>query len=200
VSDARLREAERSWQQSGTVEDEARFLLQRVRAEALLQAQLELAAACGHQAAEQALATTSPLMIDAYRIAHRLAPWGRPVLVRLAVEAAGHALVVWDRHAIDEHGARTEEGELSHAAVRAARRWLEDPSPTSEAQARVAAELASSAAWCCESAAGWCAAQTVFEPDPGDRAAMTLNYTMMVTGPTTRAAVLEAMADWALNG
>jgi hypothetical protein len=51
MSDERLREAERKWRETGTVEDEARYLLERVRVGDLTQERLELAAYCGHEGA-----------------------------------------------------------------------------------------------------------------------------------------------------
>jgi hypothetical protein len=60
VSDAALREAERTWRASGAVEDEARLLLARVRAGALHPGRLELAAWLGHRAAREALGPDAP--------------------------------------------------------------------------------------------------------------------------------------------
>jgi hypothetical protein len=48
MSDERLREAERKWRETGAVEDEARYLLERVRVGDLTQERLEY---CGHPAA-----------------------------------------------------------------------------------------------------------------------------------------------------
>lgn len=48
VSDAKLRELERRWKETGSVEDEAAYLLQRVRVGDLSRERLELAAYCGH--------------------------------------------------------------------------------------------------------------------------------------------------------
>lgn len=51
MSDSKLRELERRWKETGAVEDEAAYLLERVRAGDLTQERLELAAYCGHEAA-----------------------------------------------------------------------------------------------------------------------------------------------------
>ena len=47
MSDNKLRELERRWKETGSVEDEAAYLLERVRAGELTQERLELAAYCG---------------------------------------------------------------------------------------------------------------------------------------------------------
>jgi hypothetical protein len=51
VSDKRLRELERRWKETGTVEDEATYLQERVRAGELTQEELDLAAYSGNPAA-----------------------------------------------------------------------------------------------------------------------------------------------------
>ncbi|MBL4846153.1 MAG: hypothetical protein JKY65_11550 [Planctomycetes bacterium] len=51
MSDQHLRELEATWRASGSVEDEAAYLLERVRAGELTQERLELAAYCGHKGA-----------------------------------------------------------------------------------------------------------------------------------------------------
>ena len=51
MSDARLRSLERTWRGSGNVEDETRFLLERVRVGQLTEAQLYTAAYLDHEAA-----------------------------------------------------------------------------------------------------------------------------------------------------
>ena len=54
VSDQRLRELERKWRETGSVEDEAAYLRERVRVGDLTQERLELAAYCGHEGAGRA--------------------------------------------------------------------------------------------------------------------------------------------------
>jgi hypothetical protein len=54
VSDARLRELERRWKETGSVDDEAAYLLERVRVGDLTRERLELAAYCGHEGATRA--------------------------------------------------------------------------------------------------------------------------------------------------
>lgn len=52
MSDEHLRELERRWKETGTVEDEAAWLKERVRVGDLTQERLELAAYLGHEAAQ----------------------------------------------------------------------------------------------------------------------------------------------------
>lgn len=54
MSDERLRELERRWEETGAVEDEAAYLLERVRAGELTLRRLGLAAYCGHEGARVA--------------------------------------------------------------------------------------------------------------------------------------------------
>lgn len=60
MSDERLRQAERLFQETGSVEDEARYLLERVRAGSLNRERLELAAYCGHEASKLAVGGQEP--------------------------------------------------------------------------------------------------------------------------------------------
>lgn len=66
VTDTRLRELERRYKQSGTVKDEAAWLLERVRAGELTDAQLQLFALLGHQGAASAVGTVPdrPTRVD----------------------------------------------------------------------------------------------------------------------------------------
>lgn len=62
VTDSKLRELERRWKESGSVEDEAAYLLERVRVGDLATEKLELAAYCGHEGARLALGEQAPAM------------------------------------------------------------------------------------------------------------------------------------------
>lgn len=55
MTDERLRELERRWKETGSVEDEAAYLLEQVRVGHLDQEKLELAAYCGYEPARLAL-------------------------------------------------------------------------------------------------------------------------------------------------
>ncbi|MBX3467746.1 MAG: hypothetical protein KF878_12750 [Planctomycetes bacterium] len=60
MSDAKLRELERRWRETGAVEDEAAYLLERVRVGDLTRERLELAAYCGHEGARRAVGDVQP--------------------------------------------------------------------------------------------------------------------------------------------
>lgn len=51
MSDTRLRELERRWRETGAVEDEASFLVERVRSGEVTRERIELSAYCGYEAA-----------------------------------------------------------------------------------------------------------------------------------------------------
>ncbi len=61
MSDARLRELERRWKETGSPDDEAAYLLERVRVGDLTRERLELAAYCGHEGARKATGAPDPL-------------------------------------------------------------------------------------------------------------------------------------------
>ncbi len=88
MSDAVLRDLERRWRQTRSVDDEAAYLLRRVRAGALSQARLDLAAYCGH-AAFAARGDAGPDTAEAFVAG--LAPWGREVCVRAGLAAFDRA-------------------------------------------------------------------------------------------------------------
>ncbi len=94
MADLGLRELERRWQASGSPDDEARWLVARVRRGELDLGRVELAACCDHLAAAQALhalgLAPSPTswVTDVRR-------WGDDVCVRATLAAARRALPVW---------------------------------------------------------------------------------------------------------
>ena len=59
MSDARLRELERRWKETGSADDEGAYLLERVRVGDLTRERLELAAYCGHEGARRAVGDVS---------------------------------------------------------------------------------------------------------------------------------------------
>lgn len=80
MSDARLRELERRWRETGSVEDEAAWLAARLRAGEVSAAQVELWAYCGRAAAASLVpeATTLLWRLDSLeRWVHGLGRWGR---------------------------------------------------------------------------------------------------------------------------
>ena len=64
MSDERLRELERRFKETGTIEDEATWLLERVRAGELVRDKLRVAADLGHQASQLTLSDQGPESID----------------------------------------------------------------------------------------------------------------------------------------
>ncbi|MBX3470300.1 MAG: hypothetical protein KF878_25820 [Planctomycetes bacterium] len=142
MTDGRLREAERRWRQSGSVDDEAAFLRERVRAGALPPARLEVAAACGHPAAARALpAPTRGLFGRALDRAREALtgddPWRR--LRRFAPEVKVRAAFVIARPTFAAAGATGEVAAAATRALAATEAWLEAPS---EARAAAASEAA----------------------------------------------------------
>ena len=98
MSDAKLRELERQWRESGSIEDEAAYLRERVRAGDLTQERLELAAYFGHAAAGHAL--PAPL-IQAATPANlgweRLEADGPEAVIRGLLAVSRAALNEWER-------------------------------------------------------------------------------------------------------
>lgn len=94
MADPGLRELERRWRQSGAPDDEARWLVARLRKGELDAGRLELAACCDHRPADQALRAVgiapSPTswVTDVRR-------WGDDPCVRAGLVAARLALPVW---------------------------------------------------------------------------------------------------------
>ncbi|MBX3467761.1 MAG: hypothetical protein KF878_12830 [Planctomycetes bacterium] len=60
MSDTKLRDLERRWRETGSPDDEAAYLLERVRVGDLTQERLELAAYCGHEGARRGLGISAP--------------------------------------------------------------------------------------------------------------------------------------------
>ncbi|MCW8137456.1 MAG: hypothetical protein KIT58_00955 [Planctomycetota bacterium] len=86
MSDTRLRELERRWNETGSPDDEAAYLLERVRVGDLTQERLELAAYCGHEGARRLTSTTA--VDDSEAWIAGLARFGHAVVVEAAIEAA----------------------------------------------------------------------------------------------------------------
>lgn len=86
MTDSRLQELKRAWEASGSVEDEAAYLRERVRVGDLTQERLELAAYCGHEGAGRAteLVSKEPSQ-DLLAWIRGLNKWGsRKTLIALA--------------------------------------------------------------------------------------------------------------------
>ena len=99
MSDTRLRELERRWKETGSPDDEAAYLLERVRVGDLTQERLELAAYCGHGGAAAAIhadRAEASLPTDPTALALSLDRWGSRCLVRALVAVGRACLTVLD--------------------------------------------------------------------------------------------------------
>lgn len=137
MTDARLRESERRWKETGALEDEAQYLRERVRAGELQADRLEVAALCGDEAARTALrfvpqasAPAGPVLVA------RLAGLGQEALVRAQIASALRVLGLVDSLS-DQPSA--EAIDACKAALNAAVAWVQCPCVP---HARVAADRA----------------------------------------------------------
>jgi hypothetical protein len=137
VADARLRELERRWRETGAVQDEAAWLAERVRAGQLARGRLELAARLGHAGASTATGEEPATdLLTTFRSLEELGD--RTDLVRAQVLLTRRALPVWDRSLADVH-ASDGRPRLALDAVEA---WLERrDEPRLEAVRRASAAL-----------------------------------------------------------
>ena len=89
VSDADLRELERRWRETGCVEDEAAWLVERVRVGELEQRDLDLARCLGHAPACGEVRLKGQLRYtgDWYELARQLQDWGLHATLRATVSA-----------------------------------------------------------------------------------------------------------------
>ncbi len=122
MSDVRLRELERRFKESGSLEDEAAWLLERVRVGRLDPTKLELAAHVGHPAAARACERELEVL-DSSRleqVLRGLRPWGDECTARAAC-AAGWAVCSL---IAEEQG--PDEGPVDYLIPRLALRAFED--------------------------------------------------------------------------
>lgn len=96
MSDQKLRELERRLCETDSVEDEAAYLRERVRAGALNQERLELAAYCGHEGARRAVPCVSSAELSLLEWTQGLARWGKVTLLHAAWFAIS-ALPPWSQ-------------------------------------------------------------------------------------------------------
>lgn len=138
MSDDYLQQLEARWRETGDAPDEARLLLERMRAGLLPRPRLELAAFLGHEAARMALPGSPGLDVEEpARLAGELWPWGKEACVAAAV-AASHAVSTLDLGAPRDARPRR--------AIEAAAAWVHCPCEPHVAGARLAAEAALQAA------------------------------------------------------
>lgn len=130
MTDSRLRNLERRWRDSGSLADEAAYLLERVRAGELQRDQLELAAYCGYVAAAMAIREAAPPPPDdVVSWVEGFDRWGKPTYVRVAIAMADAALPSFTH---------PEGRALLERAVVAAKDWIRCPCEHHEAAAQQA--------------------------------------------------------------
>ena len=135
MSDERLRQLERRWLETGTVQDETAFLLERVRVGDLAPNRLELAAHCGLPAARLALnLTVATLGRDVQGWLSGLRTHEKVVLVLAAVCLAKEGQPDFER-------IYPGDGAYENA-VRAACAWVQCPCDRHRSEAEAAATAA----------------------------------------------------------
>lgn len=112
MTDTRLQQLKRAWEASGSVDDEAAYLRERVRVGDLSIERAELTAYCGSTAAERALGGPRPTDPDLRRILDREGP---RVVLEAAIRIASPFLERFERERPDDLGPRH--------CVEAATRW-----------------------------------------------------------------------------
>lgn len=127
-TDDRVRESDRKWRATGSVDDEVRHLLERMRAGRLIQERLDVAAYCGHAAAAQ-LSEHGPPSADV-----RNHDWirGLPGSTEARIRAAASAA-----EAVFAEGGDPRAAELRRRVVA----WLEAPSTPEAAALRAPAAV-----------------------------------------------------------
>ena len=204
MSDSKLRELERRWRETGSVEDEAAYLRERVRVGDLTQERLELAAYCGHEGARRAVAQAPYPPKDPVEFALTLPGRNRLLLVLAAICSASLALT--------EFEARHPSDNRPRAAILAARAWLLCPC-SSHAHAVEACltpadlaalhtqetgtgELAHASARAAEAAAA-----TVTSRSPLASTRKATSFACIAVEPSqVRERMARALAAWALQG
>ncbi len=100
MSDEKLRELERRWKESGSVEDESAWLRERVRVGDLAPSKLQLVAELGDPAAQHALGHASVGL--AGEEFNGLASWEKEFMIRAGVAALWVGLSVWEVYREDD--------------------------------------------------------------------------------------------------
>lgn len=138
MSEDYLRQLELRWRETGDAPDEARYLVERMRAGLLGRPRLELAAFLGHEGARLALPGSPSLdSDDPTKLAADLWPWGKEACVAAAVSAVHAALSDdGDDRVLGTRDLRPQ------TAVEAAAAWVHCPCDAHIAAARVAADAA----------------------------------------------------------
>jgi hypothetical protein len=124
MGDLRLRKLERRWKETGTVEDEAAYLLEAVRAGALSQRNLELASDLGYRAARHVLELEPLQEVGLAKHGNFLRQrWGQWELVRASLTVAQYLLP-------DEEPPQSAERIAARDSLDAVAAWLKSPQTT----------------------------------------------------------------------
>lgn len=135
MTDSHLRELERRFKESGSVEDEVAYLLERVRLGELDRDMLELAAYCGHQASCQALGDQVPRMPEKLKAwVEGLQVWNKETCVRAVIAVAQTCISIWAK--------RYPEENRPQRAIASAIAWAMCPCEGHERAARTARDAA----------------------------------------------------------
>jgi len=166
----RLANLKKKWDASGSKDDEAEYLLEKIKCKQLTQEMLELAAHLGHPAACRALGKEAFTADKPDRYLRSLFAWGKPVFVLAAIAAARRVLPYWE----DYFPARLEPRQ----AIESALTWMKSPCADHEYLAHLAANRATEISWTkqtsngdtkaklvpCTLAAAFCAASVIESP------------------------------------
>lgn len=116
MSDAKLRELEKRWKETGSVEDEAAYLLERIRIGDLLQEKLELAAYLGHEGASAASGQSRGMFRDR--------EWGEKLAKLGGAGACSRAILALRRAHIPLSDLDPEEREVALHALLGFEEWV----------------------------------------------------------------------------
>lgn len=196
MSDERLRNLERRWKETGSVEDEAAFLLERVRAGDLTQERLELAAYCGLEGARAAVPGYSdpwpPVDGQIWAWTEGVGAWGDVTLARAGVAALRLAEGFWNR--------RRPGDPRFRAAVEVAERWIAGIGHDREvAETALAAEAAFDEANKPECDLAWAAAILARAPEDLQKGACEAAYAADEILEGVPEAIAGELTSWALG-
>lgn len=224
MSDERLRWLERRWRETEGVEDEAAYLLERVRVGNLAQEQLELAAYCGQRAARSICSSVEiPDELEVWT--RELARWTAEAAKRAAVGIAAQAASRWQEASLDDsrprEAARLAQHYLEQQHDNNLRRAVLEAGSASYDAARdmrmgagvgeetwlwAAGEVAARAAWLLASdrddddETGPSSPPTEAQQAAEELEVIVGDATLFLTESEVRAAMQSALVAWALRG
>lgn len=197
MSDERLRELQRRWQETGAVEDGAALLRARLRAGTLTPERLALLAHLGEPAASLALGDDAPEPIaSASAWLSGLDRFGREAHLRAAVAVAARLRPLFER--------ANPRDRRYQAALEAIWDWLRAPEPATRRAAVQAADALPDASPISNPAN--CAARALrnaglgLGPNGAARLGDSLRFSVLALGPgAAREVAEEALLEWALE-